>query len=467
MAVVTSRDASQQRDDFGKVIEEARAGGWLGRGEVVCARAPGRLDVMGGVSDYQGAIVLEGTVREAALAAVQERDDGAICVRSVGVTDDGLDEEATLSVSDLLADGVAIRFEDASERLRARPSTRWIGYVVGCAYVLLASGWLEPHRLRGLTILLASDVPLGAGVSSSAAIEVSTMHALCGLYGIEMDGIELARLCQVVENRVVGAPCGIMDQVTSALGQEGCLVVLKCQPHDLLGHQQVPPGWRLLGIDSRVKHSVGGSNYQRARVASFMGLGIIQSLSQETWGGYLCNIAPDVWAAWRERVPESLTGEEYQQRFGVWPDTVTAIDPAETYRVRDAAEHHIVVNDRVREFIALMQFAGDGTDQQLLKEAGALMLETHRSYSDRIGLGSEETDLLVELIMDRGPAGGLYGARITGGGSGGTVAVLASGPRAEESLAAVLDAYRARTGIEPGLMAGSSPGALQFGHWRA
>ncbi|HSV72924.1 MAG TPA: hypothetical protein VLH79_04125 [Chthonomonadales bacterium] len=466
MGISTSPVADYQRGAFDKVVAQAREDGWLNGAEVVCARSPGRLDVMGGVSDYQGAIVLEGTLQEASLAAVQERDDGAICVRSVGVRDDGLDEEALIEVADLVDCGVAVPFDQAAARLRTPPSSRWTGYVAGCVHVLVLSGWLQPERLSGLNILLSSNVPLGAGVSSSAAIEVSTMHALCGLYGLTMDGVELARLCQLVENRVVGAPCGIMDQVTSALGRDGYLVVLKCQPHDVLGHQAVPPGWRVLGIDSRVKHSVGGGNYTHARVASFMALGVVQALSQETWGGYLCNIAPETWSGWRERVPESLTGAEYLRQYGGWTDPVTAIDPEQTYRVRDAAEHHIVVNDRVREFLALMQCAGEGSDQQLLKEAGALMLDTHRSYSDRIGLGSEETDLIADLALERGPSGGLYGARITGGGSGGTVAVLASGPRVEESVAAVVDAYRARTGIEPGIMAGSSPGALQFGHWR-
>jgi galactokinase len=434
-----------------------------GTGPITGARAPGRIDIAGGVVDYSGGTVLEATLAEAALTAVQARSDGALKLRSVGAAQEGLREEVTVPLAALIAGETPVSFEQAAAVLREPADARWAGYVAGCLYALAASGGMKAERATGLNLLLRSTVPIGAGVSSSAALEVASMAALCAHFDLRLDGLEMARLCQIVENRVVGAPCGIMDQVTAALGLENHLLILKCQPHKVLGHQPIPPGWRLVGIDSHVKHSVGGRNYTRARVAAFMGLKILQTESRDEWGGYLCNVSPDIWKPWRERIPEIMTGAEFIARYGAISDAAAKVDPQETYRVRACVDHHIMENDRVREFLALMQLAGNEPDEQLLTEAGQLMLAAHAGYNERLNLGSEETDLLVNLAMERGPERGLFGAKITGGGSGGTVVVLCAGPQADAAIEEVRAGYARRMGILPRLMRGSSPGAVAFG----
>jgi galactokinase len=454
--------AEAQWQRFVERVRERETGLFDGDGPVIGARAPGRLDVMGGVADYSGSVVLEGTIAEATFAAVQTRQDGLVVVRSASAAAEGFRPEVSIPITTLL-DGIVVRpFPEVSAALQECPGARWSAYVTGCLYVLMASGWLETSEMRGVSILVDGAVPIGAGVSSSAALEVAVMSALCGLYSIQMDGVELARLCQIVENRVVGAPCGIMDQVTCALGREASLLVLKCQPHEILGHQAIPSGWKFIGLDSGVKHSVGGSKYGLARTAAFMGLKIIQGESGQDLGGYLCNLSPEAWLSWRERLPETMTGAEFTLRYGDLPDTVTTVRSDETYRVRAAAEHPILEDNRVREFIALLNLAGSEPDTQIMTEAGALMVEAHRSYSDRIDLGSPETDLLVELAMGFGPEGGIYGAKITGGGSGGTVAILCDGT-ADTTIEEIRRSYEQRTGIRPYLMVGSSPGAVAFG----
>jgi len=455
--------AEAQWQAFEEAVRGRYARFFDGTGPVVGARAPGRLDVLGGIADYSGSTVLEGTLAVATRTAVQARPDGLLKLRSVGAAQEGLQEEVTIPLSTLLSDGMPVSFEEAHAALREPTEARWAAYVAGCLHALAISGWLERGEATGLNVLVESDVPLGAGVSSSAALEVATMTALCALLGKQMDGLEIARLCQIVENRIVGAPCGIMDQVTSALGRENALVVLKCQPHDVLGHQPLPPGWRFVALDSRVKHSVGGRNYTRARVAAFMGLKIAQVESGQDWGGYLCNLSPETWRHWRGRLPETLTGAAFTARYGALPDSVTTVDPNETYRVRACAEHPVLENDRVRQFLALMQLAGDEPDEQLLTEAGSLMLESHASYSERVDLGAAETDLLVNLAMERGPSKGLFGAKITGGGSGGTVAILCAGSEAEKAVAEIETEYQRQTGIAPRRMVNSSPGAVAFG----
>jgi L-arabinokinase len=108
-------------------------------------------------------------------------------------------------------------------------NARWAGYAAGCVALLRAEGLIE--RNAGARLFVRSSVPLGAGVSSSAAVEVAAMRALCAAYNVELDPLLLARLCQRVENEVLDAPCGIMDQVTSALGEAGKLLALVCQPY--------------------------------------------------------------------------------------------------------------------------------------------------------------------------------------------------------------------------------------------
>ncbi len=476
-----------------------------GDGPIAGARAPGRLDVMGGVADYSGSVVLEMPIAQACRAAIQWRSDRLIRVRSVGVENDGLTASVDFPLDDLFdADGGLLPVHEVRARLNHDPQTRWAAYVIGCFYVMLAAYGKAPTLARregqlgeaGANILVQSDVPLGAGVSSSAALEVATMHALSHAAGIEPSDLTLAAWCQRVENSVVGAPCGIMDQVTSALGRANALLVMRCQPHDLLGNVSVPPGWRFVGIDSRVKHSVGGSHYTQARVGAFMGLKVIQLESGgKLLENYLCKMKPGEFAQYREAIPETITGAEYNHLYGRLPDTVTRVDPDESYHPRACAEHPILENERATSFVALMHIAGlraeesaneaaensrqgtedqnaeatpyaavDTGDTQPLREAGQMMYAAHASYGERLNLGSPETDLLVSLVRERGEARGLYGARITGGGAGGTVAVLcADTPDAQAALVEVCGAYQAQRGITPRVFVGSSPGAIMFG----
>lgn len=473
-----------------------------GDGPITCARAPGRLDVLGGVADYSGGTVLEATLAEATFAAIQGRADGDLRIRSLGASAAGLAEDVSIPLDRLIRNGRAVPVSEASAALNESPEARWVAYVAGCLYVLVDEGILRPgdrtprteyrspnteyrspntehrspntehrspkteHRSppAGLNILLDSDVPIGAGVSSSAALEVATMTAMCAHFGLKIDGLEIARLCQVVENRVAGAPCGVMDQVTSALGRRGHILVLSCQPYEVLSHIAIPGAWRFVALDSGVKHSVGGRNYTRARVAAFMGLKILQEQTGRSFGGYLCNLAADEWTKrLGGRVPESLSGARFTEQFGGLPDSATSVDTDETYSVRACAEHPILEQARVERFIRLLRAARDEPDPLFLSQAGRLMIEAHRSYSQRLDLGSPETDLLVSLAMDRGPKQGIYGAKITGGGSGGTVVILCSGDESGPAIEEVRAEYERETGILPRMMTGSSPGALEFG----
>ncbi len=287
----------------------------------------------------------------------------------------------------------------------------------------------------------------------------------------------MAILCQRVENLVVGAPCGVMDQMTSACGEENQLLALLCQPAELLGTISLPEELAVWGVDSGVRHSVGGGDYGSVRVGAFMGYRIIAALSglnaeqlgqsvsidDPRWGGYLANLTPSEFEErFAPRLKETLRGDEFLALYGGTTDTVTRIEPERVYSVRVPAAHAVYENFRVRTFAELLRSGAPSESRNEL--LGELMYQSHASYG-RCGLGSAGTDRLVELVHDLGTARGLYGAKITGGGSGGTVAIL--GRRdAEDAVAEVARRYGEETGHAPYVFSGSSPGSAAFGHFK-
>ena len=438
--------------------------------DVVIARAPGRLDVMGGIADYSGSLVLEMPTAEATLAAVQKDATGQIRVVSLGTEDDGRALECTMSLSDLMAGDVPISYERARALFRRDSKRAWAAYVVGVLLVLMRERGVRLSQ--GVRILIKSDVPEGKGVSSSAALEVATAQAVVAVLDLAVEPYEMAMLCQKVENLVVGAPCGVMDQMTAVCGRADELLSLLCQPAQLCGFVSIPESLAVWGLDSGERHAVAGADYGSVRVGAFMGYRIIADLAglaveagesvrvvDPTWAGYLANITPATYErSYASHLPDYMTGRAFEQRYGGTTDPVTTIDPDRTYPVRTATAHPIHEHARVQAFAELLE--GDLTDEDRVR-LGELMVASHASYS-ACGLGSRGTDLLVSLVRQIGVRAGLYGAKITGGGSGGTVAVL--GRRdASEAIARVGAQYADRTGHQPYLFRGSSPGAAAFG----
>lgn len=443
-----------------------------GEKPAVVARAPGRLDVMGGIADYSGSLVLQLPLAEATYACAQRSDDDDLRVVTLDPHDRESFREVVIAGSRLrsLADD---GYDAARDSFRDDPETAWAAYVLGTIVVLALEKKVPVET--GLRILIDSRVPEGKGVSSSAALEVATLEAVSRLLGVTLDGAELARLCQTCENHVVGAPCGIMDQMTSALGKADRLLALLCQPAEIQGFVEIPPGVAFWGIDSGVRHAVSGADYTSVRVGAFMGYRIIAGLAglevkgtagdgkvevaDPGWGGYLANLTPGEFAgAYSSRIPERMQGREFLERYGGLTDPVTRVDPSREYAVRRPTAHPIEENDRVRRFAELLARADE---EEARIELGTLMYRSHESYS-ACGLGVEATDRIVAAVREAGPGAGLYGAKITGGGSGGTVAVLG---RADVGsvVAEVAQRCARESGCPVVLFQGSSPGAREFG----
>jgi L-arabinokinase len=444
-------------DDLTAFVDALKFTGFFdSHAPVVLSRAPGRLDVMGGIADYSGSLVLQRTTAEATFAAVQRTDQALLNIVSLSLDSNGVPRVFALPLEALLKDGWPIRYTEA-RRFFSNETDSWAAYVVGVFVALMRERGVV--FTEGAKILISSRVPEGKGVASSAALEVATMQSVASAFGILISAKDMAILCQIAENMVAGAPCGVMDQMTSACGESDSLLALLCQPAELQAPVLIPGEIAFWGVDSGERHAVRGSDYTSVRTAAFMGHRILDLSDDDSSGGYLANVTPVKFA--REVVsllPDQMTGAEFLTRYSGTSDSVTTIDPSRTYSIRQATAHPVFENDRVHEFRRLLM-SSPGEAQRV--RLGELMLQSHESYS-ACGLGAHGTDLIVKLVREAGANGGLYGARITGGGSGGTVAILGRAD-AGNRIAEIVAKYRSLTGYSPHVFSGSSPGAAQFG----
>jgi L-arabinokinase len=437
-------------------------------GPVWVARAPGRLDVMGGIADYSGALVLQWPIREATRVAVRPWAKPAIAIVSMR---DGEAERRAEVPLDLVADP-SRPYDESRAWFAADASRRWAAYVAGVFHVLARERGVR--FTTGAAVLVESDVPEGKGVSSSAAIESATMEAVTHAWPVSIDPRDRAVLCQQVENLVVGAPCGVMDQMTSTCGEAGRLMALLCQPAELQASVALPDGLALWGVDSGIRHAVTGADYGAVRVGAFMGYRILAELAglgvapgerdghvridDPRWHGYLANVGVETFQSFEPSIPEATDGGAFLARYGGTTDLVTRVDPSRRYAVRIPTAHPVYEHARVTAWADALRRDPDTADPVRL---GALMYESHASYS-ACGLGSDGTDRLVALAREAGTARGILGAKITGGGSGGTVAILGAAG-AGEVVRGIAARYAAETGRDAYIFDGSSPGAAHTG----
>jgi L-arabinokinase len=396
--------------------------------DLIVSRAPGRLDVMGGIADYSGSHVLEFPIAEATFAAVQLNAERTLNIVTL-LHNDSNHSSFTMSLSAF--DGPA-EYDAARELFHRDVENHWAAYVAGVFLVLMRER--NVSFASGANILISSRVPPGKGVSSSAALEVAVMQAVAEAFDVKIGPRDKALLCQRVENLVVGAPCGVMDQMTVVFGERDRLLLLLCQPAEIQRMITLPPQLQLWGIDSGIRHSVGGGDYGSVRAATFTGLQMIADVRART--DYLANISPaEFESEYLARLPE---------------------------QIRTATAHPIYENARVQRFIELLDHCEE--PDQHFNELGELMYQSHQAYT-ALGLNSPGTHLIVELVRREGPGAGLFGAKITGGGSGGTVAIL--GDQTSRAAIERVTAYYAKeTGHQAYIFHGSSPGALAFGHLR-
>lgn len=441
--------------DTSRFVARLKKLDFFSSGKVFISRAPGRIDLMGGIADYSGSLVLQWPIAAATHVALQVQDKPTIQICSLGPRTKDPSRWFEMSLADFESDRNPVDYSIA--RAMFQGERHWAAYVAGAFLVLMRER--DQRFQQGAKILIGSDVPEGKGVSSSAALEVAALTAMAKVYNLNLSPIEIAFLSQKVENMIAGAPCGVMDQMTASCGEQDRLLALLCQPGELQGAITLPEELAIWGLDSGIRHSVAGTDYGLVRTAAFMGLRIIADVDASRPHDYLANITPDEFDdKFASHLLQHMPGAEFLERYDGIRDSATVVDPDQTYPVFAATRHPVYENARVKEFAETLQNYKGPREGELL---GDLMFESHESYS-ACGLGSSLTDELVRLVREAGLESGLYGAKITGGGSGGTVAIL--GQRsAAATIEAIAKRYAQRSGHQPVIITGSSAGAGQFG----
>ena len=347
-------------------------------------QAPRRVNLIGEHTDYNDGFVMPAAIAMDTRVAMAPRADGKLVVRS-----ENFSEEATFLL----------------DHLPVRGSGHWSDYVIGVAKVLAESG----IRSTGANLLICGEIPLGAGLSSSASVEVAVGCALMDLAGQQSNRTKLARICQQAENEFVGARCGIMDQFVVSHGKRDHALLLDCRS---LEYRLLPlrEDVRLVICNTMVRHAIAGGEYNLRRAECEAG---VQYLSKHFQG---------------VRALRDATLEDLAALNGELPD-----------KILRRCRHVISENARAVEAAAALTRNDLGT-------FGGLMRESHRSLRDDYEVSCTELDLMVQLGEQ---AKGVYGARMTGGGFGGCTINLVDADCVDAFRQSVREGYERATGRKP------------------
>ncbi len=254
--------------------------GFFSGGEIWVGRVPARLDVMGGIADYSGANVCEAVLGRGMLMALQPRTDRTLRIRTLQQGRRSLPVETRIPLDYFTSGEGLTGYAEIRDLCQSNPLVNWVAYIGGSIFTMLKEESVSlPY---GFSLLLLSAVPMNVGIGSSAAVEIGTLSCLNAYLGLDLSAERLARLGQMAENHVVGAPCGIMDQTAITSGRQGRLTHILCRPGKVLGDVPIPRGTGFVGINSMVRHSVAGNPYGDTRIGAFMGRRMINATRART-----------------------------------------------------------------------------------------------------------------------------------------------------------------------------------------
>ena len=362
--------------------------------------APGRVNLIGEHTDYNDGFVLPMAIDRETVVAAVARHDRLIRVHSLNV---GESKEFDLDGEPQAQRGI------------------WLDYVEGVARVLESRGAL----LSGADMMLSSDVPVGAGLSSSAALELSAGLALVSLSGAKVERVALALAGQQAEHTFVGTKCGIMDQLVVALGQRAHALLIDCRSLEVEAIPMNIEGVAVVVCDTRVKHELSSSEYNKRRAECVHGVELLRQWLPEIRA--LRDVSTEEFAQYEDRLPEP---------------------------VRRRCRHIVTENERTLR-AAIVLRSGE------LEAMGQLMRESHRSLRDDYEVSSAELDALVDIATG---ISGVLGARMTGGGFGGCTVNLVRRDALEGFREIVSREYLSATGYQTDIyVVEASDGARELG----
>ncbi len=345
--------------------------------------APGRVNLIGEHTDYNDGFVLPIAVNRRTLVAAAAGENQLIRVHSLD-----LDEQATIDLST----------EYSSD------TPHWVSYIEGVTRLLQEQG----VKIGGAKLAIRSDVPIGSGMSSSAALEMSVGFALVNLAGAKVDLIQLALAAQKAEHIYAGAKVGLMDQLAAAFGQKEHALLIDCRSLSRTPIKLNITGTQIVVCDTNVKHELAASAYNQRRAECEQGVGLLQQKLPEIRA--LRDVSPEEFEAFKDLLPEPI---------------------------RRRCRHVVTENERTLRAATVLR---EGN----VNEFGKLMLQSHQSLRDDYEVSCPELDIMVELAREQE---GVAGARMTGGGFGGCTVNLVRTSLLDQFCKSVMRGYEQRTGI--------------------
>jgi galactokinase len=354
------------------------------------ATAPGRINLIGEHTDYNDGFVLPMAIDRHIAIAFAPRTDRLLRAHS---SEFGHTRDISLDT---------LERRSTSESGRRSRRGGWFGYVAGVAWAMIRAG----HRLRGLDMAIVSDLPVGVGLSSSAALEVGVARALAAVAEIDWDPVAAARIAQQAEHEFAGVACGIMDQLAVARATEGSALLIDCRSLEIRD-VPIPPQARLVAFESGVRRELAASAYNDRRAACER---VVAALQKRDRWVYALRDADDAMLA----------------------AVASSLDPQDVRRAS-----HVIAENR-RPLAMANAFAANDLDR-----AGRLMMHSHASLRDLYEVSSPELDALVDLSIEQP---GCTGARLTGAGFGGCAIALVEEGSVERVLSSVEAGYEQRVG---------------------
>ena len=352
------------------------------------AAAPGRVNLIGEHTDYNGGFVFPLAIERNMVLAADERGGATDCNAEITVYSENLGDTQTLKI-----------LNNTIEK-----TGEWTDYIAGIFVGFLNLG----VQFKSIDIALAGDVPMGGGLSSSAALEVSVATLLEAITGKTLSPIEKVLLCQKAEHDYAGVPCGIMDQFASVNGKKDHLLLLDCDSQQAEAVPFMSDEYSILIIDSNVKHSLANGEYSKRKAE--------------------CEAAAKILNVDTLR---QVTMDQLEK-------SASKMDPIIFRRAR-----HVIGEIERTEQAAVAMRASDWAT------VGELMLASHTSLRDDFEVSCKELDVLVELMMELGESKGVVGTRMTGGGFGGCTVSVVPTSEVDDLIAGVSQRYKEKIGIEP------------------
>ncbi len=435
-----------------------------GDGPAAVARCPAVADVMGGIGEDGGALVLTATLAKSILVACWPTRSPGLQLRWLTEEGQGPVRDGFLPVDAVFGNGC-----DATSLLARCKETAcdWAAASVLTLQQAVATERI-PRPIGGLAMLLQTDFPTDADFARPWVQAAATIDAACKALGGLTDRLRQSQICAAAVEHITGLYAMRFPMTALCGPTKGALLQLRFHPQVLCQPMELPPDVVIMAVRTRLTRPVTRQRLIETRTCAEMGRRMISELQRsegmrvDEASIRLAAITPAEYVdRYRDRLPQKITGGAFTVRFGTLRGLNGKPDQREVYKVRSRAEHYIYENRRVHEFVTDLVRARRSHPVEALSHAGELMYASHWSHSQRCGIGGVEPDQIVTCIRKRGPQNGLYGAKVTGGGEGGELVVLMrDDARSHQALSEAIAAAQA-AGHRPITTFNSSTGGAE------